>query len=107
MLAGEIIALVVALTGGVTGVIAWRKTRFEAESIAVSTSIELVEVLRSELKQIRTELDDQRRRRQDLAEEIDKLKKSYNNDLRQLRNRVGTLEDWIKQTTTTDPSTIG
>jgi uncharacterized coiled-coil DUF342 family protein len=103
---GEITALVVAFGGAVTGIIAWRKTKAEAESIAVATSIELIEVLRGELKEMRTELDDQRSRRQDLAEELHELKESYSSDLRQLRNRVDTLETWIQQSTSVDPSTI-
>ena len=101
----EIIALVVAVAGAATGAIAWAKTRAEAESIAVATSIELVEALRKELHAMRAELDTQRGHRQNLADELHELKRSYQSEVRNLRKRVATLEDWIKAQGT-DPRTI-
>lgn len=102
---GEIVAIIVAAVGALTGVVAWNKTRAEAESIAVATSIELVETLRVEVRLLRDELDTQREHRQNLADELHELKRTYHSELRSLRKRVATLEDWIKSQGT-DPRTI-
>lgn len=101
----EIVAIVVAFVGAVTGAIAWVKTRAEAESIAVATSIELIETLRTEVGLLRIELDTQREHRQNLADELHSLRRTYTTELTSLRKRVATLEDWIKSQGT-DPRTI-
>lgn len=96
---GSVVAVLIALiSGGFTYV----KIRAEAGNIRVATANEVVGMVRTELKRVtkalsetEDELAEQRRRRHELEQEVERLE-----------HRVEKLELWIVNNTGTDPANI-